>query len=168
MPSPVFRLVLTLVNCWFMNFASENVWDNGKIAFSHIIPWKILPTFAIKIRANNVWRQWSFISKILWKYQPSWVAIHLPQFAKRLEADVDRHEYKFCDNCILFCFQTNLGIYQSNSRDDSGYNHGSIVRCLFSSCDNLQHKPGNADECLCTEPTRKVPRLTFLSTQCAK
>lgn len=100
----------------------------------------------VKNRLNDV-RGENFVSDLLRKHKPSWLAIHLPQLAKRLEAALDWHGSLFCDNCLLLRFQANFRVHQGHCGHHCWYNNSTFVWCIFSCGDNLQHQPGT-DRCI--------------------
>ena len=113
------------------------IWkDNGRIA----LKWIIYNPDLRRLHEKENYVQFNrrhILPEILWKYQSSWLAIHLLQFAKRLANDVDWHDPQFCDNRLLFRLQTNVWVYQSHCGHYCGYHHCSTLRCVFSCRDNL-------------------------------
>ena len=121
----------SLEDLWLLHW---NWKDNGRIASL------IQKTFFLKknIVTNDVYKYRSDIfPKVLWKYQSSWMAIHLLQFAKRLAVNVDWNDPQFCDNRLLLRFQTNFRVHQSHCGHNCGYHNCSTFRCVFSCRDNL-------------------------------
>ena len=70
------------------------------------------------------------------------MAIYLHIDQNRMEVFVDIYGFIFGHRCILFCYNANLRISKSNSRNNGGHYDCSSFRCIFSISHYLQYQPG--------------------------